>query len=274
MYTTMTRKNSLPPYIVVIITIVILSMIINMQTVYSNLNIVGDFNNIDFNTEKPEVKIIIKNTDIKLPYKSYIMTVEEFENKIIKEKEAELLEQQMLEEKQRLLEMQTVESSRNVEYYEINVYTDLSAMTTITVDEMNYIINYWNSLVGGNIPFEGEGQIFIDASKQSGLDPVYLLAHAAVESGWGNSYYATAHHNYFGIGAYDHAPDNAINYGNSDLANGIIGGAIWIADNYYDNGQTSLYTMRYNNGYHEYCTSTNWMYNISNIISTSYSLIA
>ena len=32
-------------------------------------------------------------------------------------------------------------------------------------------------------------------------------------------------------------------YGNDGMSNGIIEGAKWIADNYYDNGQTSLYTM-------------------------------
>ena len=277
MYTMTTRKNNqnLPPYLLVVISIVILSMMINMQYVYGNLNIVGNFNTkINFERQVPTARANITDKNIALPViESRFMTAEDIAQEMIKAKEAELLEQQMLEE-QRLLEMQTVESSRNVQYYEISVYTDLSVMQTITVDEMNQIIDHWNSTYGINTPFTGEGQIFIDAAKQSGLDPIYLLAHAAIESGWGKSYYATAHHNYFGIGAFDSNPHNAINYGNADMANGIIGGAIWIADNYYDNGQTSLYTMRYNNGSHEYCTSTTWMYNIANIMTTSYSLIA
>lgn len=278
MYTMTTRKNNynLPPYLLMVICIVILSMMINMQYVYGNLSIIGNFN-IDFNQyihpKTASVDVTDKNIELPKLEARYVMTAEEIAQEMIKAKEAELLEQQMLEE-QRLLEMQTVESSRNVQYYEISVYTDLSVMKTITADEMNQIIEYWNSRNGRDIPFLGEGQIFIDAAKESGLDPVYILAHAAIESAWGTSYYATAHHNYFGIGAFDSNPHNAINYGNADLANGIIGGAMWIADNYYDNGQTSLYTMRYNNGSHEYCTSTTWMYNIANIMSTSYSLIA
>ena len=189
--------------------------------------------------------------------------------------EFEAKRQKEIEEQKRLakIEMMTVTSSRNIQYNEINVYTDLSVMTTINVEQMNEILNYWSDLRGGDMPFVGQGQIFIDAAKESGLDPVYILAHAAIESGWGTSYYAREHHNYFGIGAFDSNPDNAIKYGNDGMSNGIIEGAKWIADNYYDNGQTSLYTMRYNGGTHEYCTSNAWAYNIARILSTSYSII-
>lgn len=164
-------------------------------------------------------------------------------------------------------------STRNVSYYNINHYTDLSIMNDITVDEINIIIDYWNDRSGGNCPFINNGQIFIDAAKETGLDPIYILAHAGLESGWGTSYYAKNYHNYFGIGAFDEDPDNATNYYNDTMKDGIIKGALWIKENYYENGQTTLYSMRYNNGYHEYCTSDTWTDLIVSIMRTSYSLI-
>lgn len=166
-----------------------------------------------------------------------------------------------------------VNTSREISYYNINSHTDLTVMNSITVDQMNKIIEYWNQRSGGNSPFKNNGQIFIDAAKESGLDPVYILAHAGIESAWGTSYYAINYHNYFGIGAFDSDPDNATNYSNNGMRQGIIEGAKWIKENYYNQGQKSLYSMRYNNGYHEYCTSTTWVNSITDIIQTSYSLI-
>lgn len=104
------------------------------------------------------------------------------------------------------------------------------------------------------------------AAKASGLDPRYILAHAAVESAWGTSNYAINHHNYFGIGAFDSNPDNAKNYGNNGMEAGLVNGAVWIRENYYDKGQTTVYKMRYNGGSHEYCTSTTWVGSITNIM--------
>lgn len=216
---------------------------------------------------------IVNNQDV---YDSKIVRVtnskakelEEFNKKL----EEERIAKEKAEEEERLrkeLEAKTVMSSRVTSAYDINVYTDLSVMNTITADQMNEIIDYWSTKCGGTA-FVGQGQTFIDASKASGLDPVYILAHAAVESGWGN---LSMSHNYFGIGAFDSDPNNGHNYGNSDLYSGIVNGAIWISNNYYNAGQTSLYTMRYNGGIHEYCTSETWMYNINDIIQTSYLLL-
>lgn len=171
------------------------------------------------------------------------------------------------------IKINEISSSRNISFNTIDSYTDLSVMNDITTDELNTIIEYWNSIYSGDSPFLGQGQLFIDAALETGLDPVYILAHAAVESAWGTSYYAINYHNYFGIGAFDDNPDNAINYNNRNLREGIINGSKWIKENYYNNGQTNLFSMRYNNGYNEYCTSTSWIYSISDIIRTSYSLI-
>lgn len=183
----------------------------------------------------------------------------------------EALERKREEERQaRIKAMKTVETSREVSASSITIHTDLSIMNTITADEINVIIDYWDSKMKGTTPFKGKGQVFIDAAKQSGLDPIYILSHAALESSWGKK---DMSHNYFGIGAYDNDPLNGHNYGNNSFENGIINGAIWISEKYYDKGQTTLYSMRYNDGKHEYCTSSTWAPDISSIMRTSYSLI-
>ena len=165
-----------------------------------------------------------------------------------------------------------VTESRTITVSQISVHTDLSVMMPLNADQMNEIIAYW-CRYNPDSPFINNGQIFIDASNETGLDPVYILAHAGLESGWGMSKYAKAG-NFFGIGAYDYNPDNALKYGNNSVEAGIINGAIWIKENYYDNGQTSLYTMRYSDsGTHDYCTSNTWMNEIAKIIKTSYSLV-
>lgn len=132
-------------------------------------------------------------------------------------------------------------------------------------------INNWIKATSPGSPFVGQGNVFIEAQKQSGLDARYILAHAALESAWGRSNIAKRWNNYFGIGAFDNDPNNAKNFSNSGLASGIINGAKWIAKNYYNSSykQTTLYKMRNNNGVHQYATDPNWHTKIANIMKRS-----
>lgn len=274
MYTNNVKNNKKSSLSAIIIAFVlILAIFLNNQNAYAESDILGFYNDLEKSIdtviskqeEQPKTEITLYNNTVYIPSMEQ-MIAQEREAKIQKE----IAEQERLEK----IEMTIARSTRNVQYNEINTYTDLSIMTTITVDEMNKILDYWGKIRGGNMPFAGKGQMFIDAAKESGLDPVYILAHAAFESGWGTSYYAKEYHNYFGIGAFDGNPDNAINYGNDGMTNGIIKGAKWIADNYYSVGQTSLHTMRYSNsGTHNYCSSTTWADNIASIMSVSYKVI-
>lgn len=142
------------------------------------------------------------------------------------------------------------------------VNQDLAKWSPITEGQLNSEIR---RLAGPNRGFSGKGKYFIAAANASGLDPRYILAHAALESAWGDSNYAKAG-NFFGIGAFDSNPDNAYNYGNSDMESGLINGAVWIRKNFYDAGQTTLYKMRHNNGSHEYATDPNWDNKIASIM--------
>ena len=99
---------------------------------------------------------------------------------------------------------------------------------------------------------------------ETGLNPVYLLAHAAVESAWGQSHYAVYRGNYFGIGAVDSNPDNA------HYMSGIVEGAKWIDENFYQDGAISLSDMKANN----YASSPYWEGQIAQIVRTSYSILA
>lgn len=132
-------------------------------------------------------------------------------------------------------------------------------------------LNNWIRATSPSSPFNGQGNVFMEAQKQSGLDARYILAHAALESAWGRSNIAKRYNNYFGIGAFDNDPNNAKNFSNSGLASGIINGAKWIAKNYYNSSykQTTLYKMRNNNGVHQYATDSNWHNKIANIMKGS-----
>lgn len=135
----------------------------------------------------------------------------------------------------------------------------------ITAKELDAWID---EVAPANSSMRGLGATFIEAGEKSGLDPRYLVAHSAVETGWGTSNLSKGGDpnkgNWFGIGAFDDNPNNGFNYGN-----GIVGGAQWIADNFYKNGQTTLDKMRHNGGQHEYATDPNWDKTIASIMKGS-----
>lgn len=256
---------------------VLLLLITTGIVIPTNKIIAKDITMINQNTDSTnEVNLKLSSAlAVKEKVKCINYTLENGSVAIVTEEMAKQMDQTRKEkalEEQKRRERETITVSSEV--ISITEYTNLSAMRNINVDQMNQIIDYWDTKSGGT-PFKGKGQVFIDASKASGLDPVYILAHAATESGWGKLHMS---HNYFGIGAYDSNPDNAHNYGKSDISEGIIEGAMWIKTNFYDLGQSSLHEMNYPSNssisYHIYSTSGyEWINQILNIMQTSYSLI-
>lgn len=163
---------------------------------------------------------------------------------------------------------------------------------------------------GANGILAGQGQAFINASKQYGVNEVYLLCHAILETGWGTSQLSTGwtyndeipsghapvnaapdgktYYNFFGIGAVDNDPlwggrITAIKNGWDTPEKAIIGGAKWIASstNYLNNqwSQNTLYKMRWNyfqaakdgSVWHQYATAKHWATGIAKIINQCYS---
>ncbi len=181
-------------------------------------------------------------------------------------------QQQRIEERQKqqdeTMKKTLEEHATNISYIkstEYDVNSDLSnSNMKITSKDMNKIIDYWIMRMGIQSQFKNKGDAFIKASKASGLNPIYILAHAAIESGWGTSYMARNRHNYFGINCVDANPNAGYVMGN-DIDAGIINGAVWISNNFYKNGYTTLQSMKNGN----YATDPNWAYKISSVMNKS-----
>lgn len=149
-----------------------------------------------------------------------------------------------------------------------NEFSDLTYNTNISVQDMDKIIDYYDSHINGGTPFKGKGYVFVKASKETGLNPIYIFAHAVVESGFGKSYLAQTRHNYFGINAVDANPDAAYSMGES-VDSGIINGAHWIKKTYYENGYTNLYSMKKAG----YASDSEWYEKISEVANDSIELL-
>jgi beta-N-acetylglucosaminidase len=156
--------------------------------------------------------------------------------------------------------------------FKIDKNTDLCDQVELSVADMNKIIDGWDSVVKNGTAFKGRGAAFIEAARETGLNPVYILAHAAYESAWGKSAIAKEKANFFGINATDtETYNNAYEMGYS-IDKGIIEGAKWVKQNYYDEGQTSLYSMIH--GGKTYASAQDrWVSNIVSIVNTSYKML-
>lgn len=180
---------------------------------------------------------------------------------------------------------QTKDATTETGTSDSSITTDYASISSADVDQIRKATLAWTDRQGvtaenlkkyiGTVrkdsPFYKHPEYLIKAGEKSGLNPVYILAHASIESAWGTSAYARAG-NFFGIGAFDTNPDNAYKYGNSDMASGLINGAVWIRKNFFDVGQETLYTMRHNKGSHEYATDPVWDKSIATLMAQYYSL--
>lgn len=169
-------------------------------------------------------------------------------------------------------EAMTMESSNNFQFLPLDSQSDAGE------DELN-------KLLDGKGILEGTGAAFIEAEQKHNINALYLISHALLETGHGQSELAsgievegTTYYNFFGIGAFDH---DAIAEGSSyaqeadwstpDAA--ITGGAEFIRTNYLDNGQNTLYRMRWNPenpGTHLYATDIEWAEKIASIMNSYY----
>lgn len=178
------------------------------------------------------------------------------------QKQQQAIDQKLTQEKkERELHTQQIAYIKKVGY---TPDSDLGNQTNFTSDDMNKIINYWIYHMGVSSKFKNKGAVFIQASKETGLNPIYILSHAAIESGWGDSYIARNKHNYFGINAIDIDPGQSYAMGNN-LDEGIRTGAKWIQKNYYSNGYTSLASMKRAG----YATSPTWSSSICHVMNAS-----
>lgn len=137
-----------------------------------------------------------------------------------------------------------------------------------------------NKILEGKGTLSGQGKAFASACKKYNVNEIYLIAHAFLESGYGRSAFASGSYgvyNYFGIAAYDSNPNYAMtfarNQGWTTPSKAIIGGAKFVRRGYIDQGQQTLYRMRWNPqhpGTHQYATDVRWAQHQANTIKGLY----
>lgn len=155
----------------------------------------------------------------------------------------------------------------NVIKLEATPHLDLSTNTEMDTETMNQIIDHFAET--NNTRFQGHGQAFIEASKRTGLNPVFILSLSCLESNYGTSNIAMDKNNFMGIGAYDDSPYESSYTLGDDIDAGIINGAEWVKRNYYDQGQKTLHDMIY--GPKMYSSARNhWINSICSLMNTSY----
>jgi len=145
--------------------------------------------------------------------------------------------------------------------------TDLRASTDINAQQLDDFIKS----VHPDSPLIGLGQSWIDAGNKYGINPVYLMAHAMHETGWGlnNDYLVHTKHNLYGYAAYDVNPnENAMDF--STWEEGIDYVAGKIKNNYLTDGGIYYHkeygaTLQGMNIY--YATDSNWATSISNVMN-------
>ncbi|MFT8871811.1 MAG: SH3 domain-containing protein [Sporolactobacillus sp.] len=168
-------------------------------------------------------------------------------------------------------------------------FLKLSSLSNISLSSMT-------SILSGRGILSNDAQTFITAADKYGINEIYLVAHALLETGNGTSqlangvsYNGTTVYNMFGIGAYDGSAvasgaAYAYNQGWTTPEKAILGGAAWIAENYIYNSsyqQDTLYKMRWNpqalitgSAAHQYATDVAWAVNQTPMISAMYGLVS
>lgn len=168
--------------------------------------------------------------------------------------------------------------------------------------ELNYVDgiteDVLNTALKGKGILDGKGNPFVQAGETYNISPVYLVSHALLETGNGQSILAQGVtvssvngqavepktvYNFFGIHAYDSdavkgGSEYAYTQGWFTPEAAIIGGAEFVSEDYINNSSTkqnTLYKMRWNFSSgnipaHQYATDIGWaykqIYNIKSIM--------
>lgn len=150
------------------------------------------------------------------------------------------------------------------QYYQFLVLSESAGLNSTEVN---------NKILAGKGILDNKAAAFIEAGEKHGINEIYLIAHALLETGNGNSELANGVvvngkkvYNMYGINAKDSCPvdcgsDYAYQQGWFTPEASIIGGAEFIASKYINRGQDTLYKMRWNPdnpATHQYATDIGW----------------
>jgi beta-N-acetylglucosaminidase len=160
----------------------------------------------------------------------------------------------------------------STEYFQ---FLKLSENAGLNANEVN------EKILDGKGILQGKASSFIEAGTKFGVNEVYLISHALLETGNGTSNLATGIlvskvdgqdvspkivYNMYGINAKDSCPlqcgsEYAYKMGWTTPEAAIVDGAKFIASNYISRGQDTLYKMRWNPGQpgtHQYASDIGW----------------
>ena len=147
-------------------------------------------------------------------------------------------------------------------------FFDLKEKFDFTVEELNYFLDKY--VDNEDSLLHHQGQAFYEAQEKSGYNAIFLIALAAQESGWNVSSLHASKCNPYSIAMYDWNPEEGYVMGDT-YSDGIINGAVWISNNYYDaKSQKTLYDMQHKVSDHIYASDPNWEYCIADIMETIY----
>lgn len=90
-------------------------------------------------------------------------------------------------------------------------------------------------------PLTGLGSAFVESGNKHGINPIFVLSLAILESGWGKSYYAIHRNNLFGYMAYDSNPDMAGTFSSKPVCIDFI--SCFLANSYLKEKNGQLYTL-------------------------------
>lgn len=178
-----------------------------------------------------------------------------------------------VEEYNSIVETEEIVDEQDDIVEEINTYfsgyVDISSNNGVTAEMLDEASAYYQKYQTFDNQFVDQGWIFLEAQEQSGIDALWLYAVAVYESGWGTSSLAVEKGNYYGIGAWDSDITKAKSFDNT-LYDGIVGGAIWISENYYQKGYTTMVAMN-SVPHHSYAPGNEiWIPTISDFINNFY----
>ncbi|GIN57056.1 beta-N-acetylglucosaminidase [Lederbergia ruris] len=172
-------------------------------------------------------------------------------------------------------------------------FVNLATSTKVQENEVN------DRILSGKGILSGKASAFIQAGESLGVNEMYLISHALLETGNGQSTLANGVkvngktvYNMYGIGAFDgdaiaKGAQFAYNAGWFTPEQAIIGGAKYISNGYIHANQNTLYKMRWNpdgandtgKATHQYATDIGWankqIYQLHNLYSlvNSYNLV-